>query len=153
MGALKTYPLVRDGRVKWRIVSVSACRGPSGPTLLAPDYLLPTLDAEVLSYFAPEADEYLQTIESLLHRLRDDSKDGEAIYTLYRTAHMLKESAFTIGFTVVCDVAQSVEDCMIAVREGRIFLSSDGLGVIGRAVEVTTAADAPRRRHDRPTPA
>ncbi len=109
---------------------------PSGPALLAPDYLLPCLDPEVLSYFAPEADEYLQTIESLLHRLRDDSTDGEAIYTLYRKAHMLKESAFTIGFTVVCDVAQSVEDCMIAIREGKIFLLSDGLGVIGRAVEV-----------------
>ena len=36
---------------------------PSEPTLLAPDYLVPTLDAEVLSYFAPEADEYLQTME------------------------------------------------------------------------------------------
>ncbi len=109
---------------------------PSEPTLLAPDYLVPTLDAEVLSYFAPEADEYLQTMESLLHRLRQDSKDGETIQTLYRTAHTLKGSAHTIGFKVIGDVAHPVEDCMIAVREGRISLSSDLLGVIGRAVEV-----------------
>ena len=109
---------------------------PSQPTLLQPEYLVPTLDAEVLSYFAPEVDEYLQTMESLLHRLAQDSEDGETIHTLCRTAHTLKGSAHTIGFKVIGDVAHPVEDCMIAVREGRISLSSDLLGVIGRAVNV-----------------
>jgi chemosensory pili system protein ChpA (sensor histidine kinase/response regulator) len=109
---------------------------PSEPAVLAPDYLVPTLDAEVLSYFAPEADEYLQTMESLLHRLRQDSQDGDTIHTLYRTVHTLKGSARTIGFKVIGDVAHPVEDCMIAVREGRISLSPDLLGAVGRAVEV-----------------
>jgi chemosensory pili system protein ChpA (sensor histidine kinase/response regulator) len=107
----------------------------SGPAVLAADYLVPTLDAEVLSYFAPEAQEYLDTMESLLHRLREDSKDEEAIYKLYGMVHMLKESSFTIGFSVLCDVAQSVEDCVIAIREGRISLSFDELGVVGRAID------------------
>jgi chemosensory pili system protein ChpA (sensor histidine kinase/response regulator) len=106
------------------------------PTLLAPDYLVPTLDAEVLSYFAPEADEYLETMESLLQRLRQDPDDGETIHALYRTAHTLKGSACTIGFTVIGDVAHPVEDCMTAVREGQISLSSDVLGAIGHAIEV-----------------
>lgn len=109
---------------------------PSESTALAPDYLVPDLDAEVLSYFAPEADEYLQTIESLLGRLSQDSKDGETIHTLYRTAHTLKGSAQTIGFKVIGDVVHPVEACMIAVREGRVVLSSDLLGTIGRAVEI-----------------
>jgi len=109
---------------------------PSEPALLEPDYLVPTLDAEVLSYFSREADKRLLTMESLLHHLRQDSKDGETIHTLYRTAHTLKGSADTIGFRAIGDVAHPVVDCMIAVREGRISLSSDLLGVIGRAVEV-----------------
>ncbi len=109
---------------------------PSEPELLAPDYLVPTLDAEVLSYFAPEADEYLQTMDSLLHRLRQDPQDGETIHMLCRTAHTLKGSAHTIGFKVIGDVVHQVEDCMIAIREGRIALSSDVLWVIGRAIEV-----------------
>jgi chemosensory pili system protein ChpA (sensor histidine kinase/response regulator) len=109
---------------------------PSQPALLQPEYLVPILDAEVLSYFAPEVDEYLQTMESLLHRLAQDSEDGETIHTLCRTAHTLKGSAHTIGFKVIGDVAHPIEDCMIAVREGRISLSSDLLGVIGRAVNV-----------------
>ena len=109
---------------------------PSAPTVLTPDYLVPTLDPEVLSYFAPEAEEYLQTIESLLHRLRYDSTDGETIQTLYRTAHTLKGSAHTIGFKVVGDMAHPIEDCMIAVREGRVTMSSTLVGAISRGMEV-----------------
>jgi len=108
----------------------------SDQPLLASDYLVPNLDAEVLSYFAPEADEYLQTMESLLHRLHQDSTDGETIHTLYRTAHTLKGSAQTIGFKVIGDVAHPIEDCMVAVREGRICISQDLLGAVGQAVEV-----------------
>ena len=80
---------------------------PAEPRLLAPDYLVPTLDAEVLSYFTPEADEYLRTMESFLHRLRQDSKNGESIQALYRATHTLKGSACTIGFTVIGDVLRS----------------------------------------------
>jgi len=115
---------------------VSATVASAEPIVLAPDYLVPTLDAEVLSYFAPEAEEYLQTIVTLLHRLRQDSKDGETIQTLYRTAHTLKGSAHTIGFKVVGDVVHPVEVCMIAVREGRVVMSSTLIGAINRAVEV-----------------
>lgn len=109
---------------------------PSAPVLLAPDYLVPVLDPEVLSYFAPEADEYLQTIDLLLHRLSQDSKDGETIHTLFRTAHTLKGSAHTIGFTAVGDVAHPIEGCLIAVREGRATMSSTLVEAIRRAVEV-----------------
>ena len=108
----------------------------SEPATLAPDYLVPSLDAEVLSYFVPEANEYLQTMKGLLHRLREDARDDESIYRLYCMAHTLKGSAHTIGFTVVCDVAGPVEQCLIAVREGRIFLSPDLLRAIDLAVEV-----------------
>ncbi|HJS66927.1 MAG TPA: hybrid sensor histidine kinase/response regulator [Nitrospiraceae bacterium] len=108
----------------------------SEPAVLAPDYLVPSLDAEVLSYFIPEASEYLQTMESLLHRLQEDDRDEEAIYRLYCMAHTLKGSAHTIGFKAVCDVASPVENCMIAIREGQISPSPDVLGGIGRAVEV-----------------
>jgi chemosensory pili system protein ChpA (sensor histidine kinase/response regulator) len=129
---------------------------PSKPTLLAPDYLVPSLDAEVLSYFAPEADEYLQTMETLLQRLRQNPKDGETTQMLYRMAHTLKGSACTIGFKVIGDVARPVEDCMIAVLDGRISLSSDVLGVIGRAVEVIRLlisrddSKVPQLQHDVP---
>lgn len=109
---------------------------PAGAPQLTSDYLIPSLDAEVLSYFAPEADEYLQTMETLVDRLRKDSTDAETIHTLFRTAHTLKGSALTIGFRVIGDIAHPVEDCMIAVKEGRIPVSADLLAAISRSVQV-----------------
>jgi chemosensory pili system protein ChpA (sensor histidine kinase/response regulator) len=103
---------------------------------LPSDYLVPTIDAEVLSYFAPEADEYLQTVEVLANRLRENPGDAETIQALYRTAHTLKGSAHTIGFKVIGDIAHPVEACMIAVREGQIPVSTALLATIGDAVSV-----------------
>ncbi|HEY6085470.1 MAG TPA: Hpt domain-containing protein [Nitrospira sp.] len=103
---------------------------------LSSTYLVPSIDADVLSYFAPEADEYLQTMESLVHRLADTPGDQETIHALYRTAHTLKGSAHTIGFKVVGDVAHPIEDCMIAMREGRIAASAVLLETIGQAMNV-----------------
>jgi chemosensory pili system protein ChpA (sensor histidine kinase/response regulator) len=117
------------------IFSPSSAVARPEPAVLAAEYVVPTLDAEVLSYFSPEAQEYLDTMESLLHRLREDVGDTETISKLYGMVHMLTESACTIGFSVLCDVAQSVEDCVTASREGRISLSLNELGVIGRAID------------------
>jgi len=107
-----------------------------GSDNLPSDYLVPTIDAEVLSYFAPEADEYLQTLEVLANRLRETPGDAETIQALYRTAHTLKGSAHTIGFKVIGDIAHPVEACMIAVREGQIPVSTALLATIGEAVSV-----------------
>ncbi|HKT34326.1 MAG TPA: Hpt domain-containing protein, partial [Nitrospira sp.] len=103
---------------------------------LSSDYLVPSIDAEVLSYFAPEADEYLQTLEVLTNRLKENPSDAETIQSLYRTAHTLKGSAHTIGFKVIGDIAHPMEACMIAVRDGKISMSSALLSSIGEAVGV-----------------
>jgi chemosensory pili system protein ChpA (sensor histidine kinase/response regulator) len=103
---------------------------------LSPEYLVPTIDAEVLSYFAPEADEYLQTLDVLTNRLRENPGDAETIQSLYRTAHTLKGSAHTIGFKVIGDIAHPMEACIIAVRDGKISMSSALLSTIGDAVGV-----------------
>jgi chemosensory pili system protein ChpA (sensor histidine kinase/response regulator) len=112
-----------------------ASTGSSGGTEeMASDYLVPTIDAEVLSYFAPEADEYLQTLEVLTNRLRENPGDAETIQSLYRTAHTLKGSAHTIGFKVIGDIAHPIETSMIAARDGKIAVSSALLSTIGEAV-------------------
>lgn len=95
--------------------SVEAAQPSVGP---ADEYLIPGLDEEVLSYFLPEAEEYLSTIQTLLQRLEGNLVDADTIYQLYRVAHTLKGSAYTVGFEVIGDVAHPIEACMIAVREG-----------------------------------
>ena len=64
----------------------------------AEDYLIPVLDEEVLSYFSPEAEDYLSSIQMLLQRLESDLQNPETIHQLYRVAHTLKGSAYTVGF-------------------------------------------------------
>lgn len=99
----------------------------------SPEYINPELDAEVLSYFAPEAQEYLDTIDGLVQELQTNPSDEDASYRLFRTAHTLKGSAYTVGFQVIGDIAHPMEDCMVAVREGRIQLSRELLEVIAQA--------------------
>lgn len=106
---------------------------------LAPDYLVPNLDAEVLSYFTPEAQEYLEVMEGLLLRLEKTPEDAESIQHLFRTVHTLKGSAHTVGFQAIGDVAHPVEDCLGAVREGRLRMSSGLIDLILRAVDVIRA--------------
>ena len=103
---------------------------------LAEGYLIPSLDDEVLSYFSPEADEYLNTIQTLLQRLEGDHKNLETIHQLYRVAHTLKGSAYTVGFQVVGDIAHPIESCMLAVREGQASIAADWIPVIRHAVQV-----------------
>ncbi|MBA2486139.1 MAG: Hpt domain-containing protein [Nitrospira sp.] len=107
----------------------------ASPTL-SKDYLIPVLDDEVLSYFSPEAEEYLNTIQTLLLHLEVDSQDPETVHHLYRIAHTLKGSAYTVGFQVVGDMAHPIEACMIAVREGRAIIAPHWITVIRHAVEV-----------------
>lgn len=100
------------------------------------NYLFPRLDAEILSCFIPEAEEYLGTIDELIRLLKDKLDDTESIYRLFRAAHTLKGSAYTVGFQVIGDVARPMEDCMVAVHEHRLPLSNDLLGILAKAVEL-----------------
>ncbi len=108
---------------------------PPETALLAPDYLVPALDAEVLSYFVPEAQEYLEALESQLLRLEKGQHNPEVIDQLFRTAHTLKGSAYTVGFQSIGDLTHYVEDFMGAVREGRVTILPWHTDVLLRSVD------------------
>lgn len=118
-----------------RDVGGTATSEPSVPPL-SEDYVCPTLDAEILSYFIPEAEEYLTTIDGLLRILKNKPDDEDSIYRLFRAAHTLKGSAYTVGFQVIGDIAHPMEDCTVAVREKRLPLGSELLDVMATAVEL-----------------
>ena len=109
---------------------------PPETALLAPDYLVPDLDAEVLSYFVPEAQEYLEALESQLLRLENGQHNPEVIDQLFRTAHTLKGSAYTVGFQSIGDLTHYVEDFMGVVREGRVKILPGHTDVLLRSVDV-----------------
>ena len=106
---------------------------------LAEAYLIPNLDAEVMSYFAPEAQEYLESLEADLLRVDKDAADPETIHQLFRTAHTLKGSAYTVGFQAIGDLTHHIEDFMGAVREGQLQLLPGHTDVLLRAIDVIRA--------------
>lgn len=97
------------------------------------DYVHPILDVEILSYFIPEAEEYLQTIDDLVRILRATRDNDDAIYRLFRATHTLKGSAYTVGFQVIGDIARPMEEGMIAVRDKRLVLTDSMLEVFESA--------------------
>jgi chemosensory pili system protein ChpA (sensor histidine kinase/response regulator) len=109
---------------------------PPETALLTPDYLVPALDAEVLSYFVPEAQEYLEALESQLLRLEKGHHSPEVIDQLFRTTHTLKGSAYTVGFQSIGDLTHYVEDFIGTVREERVKIHPEQTDVLLRSIDV-----------------
>lgn len=117
--------------------SRSASVAESSTTETLPDsYLLPEVDAEVISFFAPEAQEYIELIEVSLLRLEKEPEDAETIHKLFRAAHTLKGSAFTVGFQCIGDLTHHIENFMGAVREGKQRVTPEAMDVIFKAIDV-----------------
>ena len=121
------------------VASTSAAEDSTSTDILTDSYLLPELDAEVMSFFAPEAHEYIETIEASLLKLEKDHADSETIHKLFRAAHTLKGSAFTVGFQCIGDLTHHVEDFMGAVREGKQRVTPEATDIIFKAVDVVKA--------------
>ena len=120
-------------------VETEAMKSTSPLTVVSVDYLQPPIDAETLSYFLPEAQEYLDAIDGLVQSLRVNLGDAVAGHRLFRAAHTLKGSAYTVGCQVIGDLAHPIEDCMLAVQEGRRALTQEALNVFAQAATVIRA--------------
>ncbi len=121
------------------VPSQPAADEPVSTDILTDGYLLPELDAEVISFFAPEAQEYIETIEASLLKLEKEPTDAETIHKLFRAAHTLKGSAFTVGFQCIGDLTHHVEDFMGGVREGKQQVTSEAMDIIFKAIDVVKA--------------
>ncbi|MGH7231586.1 MAG: Hpt domain-containing protein, partial [Nitrospiraceae bacterium] len=110
--------------------------GTPSPDTYPDTYLNPELDAEVLSYFAPEAQEYLEAMEASVLRLEKEPDNVEIVQQLFRAAHTLKGSAHTVGFRSIGDLIHYVEDYMGEIRESRMTITAELTDLIFRAVDV-----------------
>jgi len=129
---------------------------PSSVPTVTENYVLPELDAETLSYFIPEAEGYLGTMDGLILVLRSKRDEEDSIYRLFRAAHTLKGSAYTVGYHVIGDIAGPMEDCLVEVHEKRLPLNHDILDLLARAAELIRLilrhepTSLPQVQHDLP---
>lgn len=103
---------------------------------ISAEYCMPTIDADVLSYFVPEIQEYLETVKGAVAHLRSHPGDNDQILTLFRTIHTIKGSAYTVGFEVIGDLAHPLENCLVTIRDGGLPVSSVLLNAVERTMEI-----------------
>ena len=114
----------------------AAAPAPEHSTASQPDgYFIPPMEAEVLEFFVPEAQDYLEAITDCLLRLEKNPEDMDTIHKLFRAAHTLKGSAFTVGFQVIGDMTHYMEDIMGAIREDRMRVTPELTDVFFHAVD------------------
>ncbi len=76
-------------------------------------------NADVLTYFGPEAAEHLDGMTSSLLALERDGASREELGRLFRAAHTLKGAAYVVGCPRVGEVAHRMEDLLVRLREER----------------------------------
>src|SRR6185295_6304725 len=117
---------------------VSAVEAQTATTdaLISTEYCVPTIEPDIMSYFVPEIQEYLETVKEAVAQLRSNPGDSDQILTLFRTVHTIKGSAYTVGFEVIGDLAHPLEDCLVTVRDGGLPVTPVLLNAVDRTMEI-----------------
>src|SRR5262249_14410173 len=148
VGIQRDIPVVKDAlrrilqgaSVKFVVTSndsVGQVALESAPTpQLIPEYIIPELDSGDFSYFLPEAEGYLQSIENLLLQLEKDPNNQELTNQLFGNVHTLKVSAFTVNFQIIGDLFHTVEDYLVAVCHGRQEITASFTDIVLRTIDI-----------------
>jgi two-component system chemotaxis sensor kinase CheA len=72
--------------------------------------------------FFEEAQEHLDSMESLLLELDISDPDDEQLNAIFRAAHSIKGSAGTFGFTDLAEVTHVLENLLDRIRKGELAL-------------------------------
>ena len=81
--------------------------------------------AEALPAFLGEAEEQIESLESLLLQLEEQPGDDELLNALFRCAHTVKGSAGLFGLDAIVEFTHHVETLLQRLREGEIALTPE----------------------------
>ncbi|HEY9665912.1 MAG TPA: Hpt domain-containing protein, partial [Coleofasciculaceae cyanobacterium] len=83
-------------------------------------------ELEIQLQFLEEAQEYLDTIESVLLGLSDSRIDSQQMDAVLRAAHSVKGGAGMMGFGTLSQLAHRLEDSFKVLKAQRNSLEIDG---------------------------
>src|SRR5512143_3959208 len=98
----------------------------------------PTVDFDRSAFigkFQEEAAELLQRLNENVIALEIEPQDRELIDQLLRDAHTLKGSSRMVGLVELSDVAHSLEDVMVRVRDGQLVYVAEMSDVVFEALD------------------
>ncbi len=92
-------------------------------------------NADVLSYFVPEASEHLDGMAAALLALQSGG-DADDIDMLFRAVHTLKGAAYVVGCRRVGEVAHRIEDLLVEARDGDLTMTAPMIESVFAAMDV-----------------
>ncbi|MEO5344220.1 MAG: chemotaxis protein CheA [Gammaproteobacteria bacterium SHHR-1] len=95
--------------------------------------------AQFHQVFFEESFEGLDIMESGLLRMDPSAVDPEDINAIFRAAHSIKGGSGTFGFTDIADFTHVMETLLDEMRDGRRAVTSGGVDVLLRSVDVLKA--------------
>lgn len=81
------------------------------------------VDAEIIEIFVEEANEVLDSLNTLLPEWKGQLQSGELLAVVRRSFHTLKGSGRMVGATNIGELAWSIEDMFNRVIDGRVHCS------------------------------
>ena len=95
--------------------------------------------SEYKEIFVNESKENLQSLNQSLLDLEEDLENTDLLNNIFRSAHSLKGSSATMGFTNISELAHKMENVLDLMRNGRISATSDILDTIFDCFDVLEA--------------
>ncbi len=103
--------------------------------------------------FFEEAQEHLDSMESLLLELDIGAPDAEQLNAIFRAAHSIKGSAGTFGFTDLTEVTHILESLLDRIRKGNLAIRPEMIDAFLAAGDVLKHLLAAHRDGDAADPA
>ena len=85
---------------------------------------------EFISIFLSEANEIVEGLENDLVLLEDNKSDEDLLNKIFRSAHTLKSSAGTVGFTTMSELNHVAENLLEKVRSGKLDVTPTMITVL-----------------------
>ena len=85
---------------------------------------------EFISIFLSEANEIVEGLENDLVLLEDNKSDEDLLNKIFRSAHTLKSSAGTVGFTTMSELNHVAENLLEKVRSGKLDVTPKMITVL-----------------------
>ncbi|APX11447.1 chemotaxis protein CheA [Tateyamaria omphalii] len=91
--------------------------------------------AEIRASFFVECEELLEALQDGLHALETGTDDGDAIHVIFRAVHSIKGGAGAFGLDHMVTFSHRYETVLDAVRDARLAVTTDLLGLFFRAAD------------------
>ncbi|MGD9110494.1 MAG: chemotaxis protein CheA [Phycisphaerales bacterium] len=111
--------------------------GQSTPTeVVSDEIVIPEEDKPLVLDFITEANEHIESVESGLLELENDSQDSDLLNQIFRGFHTIKGMAGFLNLTEIGTLAHSAENVLDLARKNELQLIDENSNVIFESIDI-----------------